>query len=333
MIFTKVNFGMIQFSNKHTEIFGTFIEIIKKYNWNLTIYYNLDNDEYTFLKYYEKIFGKLDIRPITEINYDLDIFIITSSSDNKNNSDIIEQIAHKSIFIHHQKIHHKQFMKKTITVSPVIHTADMTMNEYILPVYRNYKHIHYKSSHSSTKTVFGIIGGIRILGNGVPTDRDLNQLKKFIEAHPDENYEFWIFMRKWDWIGITKRHRFLANNPKIVSFAGLNTEQMIKRLHYVKFILPLSKKGGWFYNQRLTGSIPIAINFNIPLVIEEKLATIYDLENCSFCYQEDTLEPLIDLITIEKETYYNKILELVKYKRKITKQNEMNFINLCVKPA
>ena len=332
MIFTKVHFGMIQFSNKHTEIFGTFIEIIKKYNWNLTIYYNLDNDEYTFLKYYEKIFGKLDIRPISEINYNIDIFIITSSSDYKNNSDIIEQIANKSIFIHHQKIHHKHFMKKAITVSPVIQTADMSLNEYILPIYKNYKNIHYKSSHSSSKTVFGIIGGIRILGNGTTTDRDLNHLKKFLEAHPDENYEFWIFMRKWDWIGITKRHRFLANNPKIVSCAGLNTEQMIKRLHYVKFILPLSKKGGWFYNQRLTGSIPIAINFNIPLVIEEKLATIYDLENCSFCYQ-DTLEPLIDLIKIEKEDYFNKIIELVKYKRKITKQNEMNFINLCVKPA
>ena len=220
-------------------------------------------------------------------------------------------------------------MKKAITVSPVIQTADMRLNEYILPIYRNYKNIHYKSS---PKTVFGIIGGIRILGNGSTTDRDLNHLKKFIEAHPNENYEFWIFMRKWDWIGITKRHKFLANNPKIVSFAGLNTEQMIKRLHYVKFILPLSKKGGWFYNQRLTGSIPIAINFNIPLVIEEKLATIYGLENCSFCYQ-DTLEPLIDLINIEKDDYFNKIIELVKYKRKITKQNERNFINLCIKPA
>lgn len=328
----KVHFGMIQFSNKHTEIFGTFIEIIKKYEWVLTIYYNLDNDEYTFLKYYEKIFGKLDIRPISQINYDIDIFIITSSSDYKNNSDIIEQIANKSIFIHHQKLHHKPFMKKTITVSPVIQIADMSLNEYILPVYRNYKHIHYKSSHSSSKTVFGIIGGIRILRNGVPTDRDLNQLKNFIEAHPDKNYEFWFFMRKWDWIGISNRHKFLANNPKIVSFSGLSTEQMIKRLHYVKFILPLSKNGGWFYNQRLTGSIPIAINFNIPLVIEEKLATIYGLENCSFCYQ-DTLEPLINLIKIEKEAYYNKILELVKYKRKITKQNEMNFINLCIKPT
>ena len=29
----------------------------------------------------------------------------------------------------------------------------------------------------------------------------------------------------------------------------------------------------------------------------------------------------------------NKILELVKYKKRITKQNEMNFVNLCVKPA
>lgn len=328
----RVHFGIIQFSNKHTEIFGTFIEILKKYDWPLTIYYNLESDEYTFLKYYEKIFGKLDIRPISELNYDLDLFIIASSSDYKNNANAIEQIAHKSIFIHHQKFHHRPFMKKTITVSPVIQTTEMSVNEYILPVYRNYKHIHYKSSYSSSKTVFAVVGGIRIHTNGVPTDRDLTQLRHFIEAHPDDNYEFWFFMRKWDWIGISKRHKFLANNPKIIGFAGLTTEQMIKHLHHVKFILPLSKKGGWFYNQRLTGSIPIAINFNIPLVIEEKLAAIYGLENCSFCYQ-DTLEPLIGLITISKDDYYGKILELVKYKKRITKQNEMNFVNLCVKPA
>jgi hypothetical protein len=328
----RVHFGIIQFSNKHTEIFGTFIEILKKYNWPITIYYNLESDEYTFLKYYEKIFGKLDICPITEINYDLDLFIIVSSSDYKNNTSTIEQIAHKSIFIHHQKIHHRPFMKKTITVSPVIQTAEMPINEYILPIYRNYKNIHYKSSYSSSKTVFAVVGGIRIHANGVPTDRDLTQLRNFIEAHPNDNYEFWFFMRKWDWIGISKRHKFLANNPKIIGFAGLTTEQMIKHLHHVKFILPLSKKGGWFYNQRLTGAIPIAINFNIPLVIEEKLATIYGLENCSFCYQ-DTLEPLISLITISKDDYYSKILELVKYKKRITKQNEINFVNLCVKPA
>ena len=147
----RVHFGIIQFSNKHTEIFGTFIEILKKYNWPLTIYYNLESDEYTILKYYEKVFGKLDIRPISKINYDLDINIIASSSDYKNNTSAIEQIAHKSIFIHHQKFHHRPFMKKTITVSPVIQTAEMPTNEYILPVYRNYKHIHYKSSYSSSK--------------------------------------------------------------------------------------------------------------------------------------------------------------------------------------
>ena len=66
-------------------------------------------------------------------------------------------------------------------------------------------------------------------------------------------------MRKWDWIGITRYHSFLLKNPKIIAFPGLSTEKLIKKLHKVKFILPLSKKDGWFYNQRLTGSIPFAM--------------------------------------------------------------------------
>jgi hypothetical protein len=323
----RVHFGIIQFSNKHTEIFGTFIEILKKYNLLFTIYYNLDKDDYTFLKYYEKIFGKLEIKKCNEINYSHDFFIITSSSDEKNYTDIINRISHKSIYVHHQKAHHKSFMNKTITVSPVINTTGFKINEYILPIYKIYKKVHWKKTD---KTVFGIIGGIRGLKNGNTFDKDLNLIKKFIEKYPNDNYEFWIFMRKWDWIGITRYHSFLLKNPKIIAFPGLSTEKLINKLHKVKFILPLSKKDGWFYNQRLTGSIPFAINFNIPLIIETNLAKLYSLEDCSFCYN-DSLDEFANILNIDNTDYYNKIIELVKYKRKITKQNELNFINLCMK--
>ena len=51
-----IHFALVQLSKKHTEIFGTFIEIILYYNWNFTIYYDKENDPYTFLNYYTKIF-------------------------------------------------------------------------------------------------------------------------------------------------------------------------------------------------------------------------------------------------------------------------------------
>ena len=49
-------------------------------------------------------------------------------------------------------------------------------------------------------------------------------------------------------------------------------------LRRVKYILPLAKKGGWFHWQRLTGSLPLAINLNIPLIADKKLQEIYDLK-------------------------------------------------------
>ena len=51
-----IHFALVQLSKKHTEIFGTFIEIINYYNWELTIYYDKDNDPYTFINYYNKLF-------------------------------------------------------------------------------------------------------------------------------------------------------------------------------------------------------------------------------------------------------------------------------------
>ena len=43
----------------------------------------------------------------------------------------------------------------------------------------------------------------------------------------------------------------------------VNKNDMIDKLRSVKFLLPIGKKGGWFYWQRLTGIIPLSINFEI----------------------------------------------------------------------
>ena len=65
-----INFALVQLSKKHTEIFGTFIEIIKYYNWDLTIYYDKDNDPYTFISYYNKLFETpLNVIPTSTLDF------------------------------------------------------------------------------------------------------------------------------------------------------------------------------------------------------------------------------------------------------------------------
>jgi len=329
-----VHFALIQLTKKHTEIFGTFLEIILKNNWDITIYYNLNADEYSFLPYYMNLFQKkFEIKAthhLVEDKDQFDYFIWMSSSDENYIPECFKskEYADRSIFVQHQAAHMKEYMYKNIIVSPVIKLDNI--QTYILPIYKNYKQIHY-ASHTNQPIIFGIVGGIRTLKNGKILDRDLEMIKKTIEKFPDENYEFHFFMRKWDWMWISKKYQFLLKNAKIKSFSGLKTPDLIEKLRSVKYILPIAKKGGWFYWQRLTGSIPLAINLNIPMIIDEKLAKIYGMEECSILYKENLTEIFANVLKMEDDVYHEYILKNVRYKKEICKMNEKNFRDICIR--
>jgi hypothetical protein len=328
-----VHYALIQLTKKHTEIFGTFLEIILHNNWDLTIYYNLQADEYSFLPYYMNLFQKkFEIKAIKYLIEDkdkMDYFIWTSSSDENHIPECFKSMeyAEKSIYVQHQAAHMKEYMYKNIIVSPVIKLDNL--HTYILPIYKNYKQMHYVANQNKP-IIFGIVGGIRTLKNGKTLDRDLEMIKTTIEKFPNENYEFHFFMRKWDWIWISKKYPFLVKNKKIKSFSGLKTPDLIDKLRGVKYILPIGKKGGWFYWQRLTGSIPLSINLNIPLIIDEKLAKIYELEFCSILYKENLAEIFSNTLKMEDSKYHEYILKNVRYKKEICKNNEKNFIEICI---
>jgi len=328
-----VHFALIQLTKKHTEIFGTFLEIILNNNWDLTIYYNLDADEYSFLPYYMELFQtKFSIKSthqLVEEKDQFDYFIWTSSSDENHIPECFKTLeyADRSIYVQHQAAHMKEYMYKNIVVSPVIKLENM--QTYIFPIYKNYKQLHYQAGENQP-IVFGIIGGIRTLKNGKTLDRNLDLIKAIIEKYPNENYEIQFLMRKWDWMWISKKYPFLVKSKKIKAFFGLNTNDLIEKLRSIKFILPIGKKGGWFYWQRLTGAIPIAINLNIPLIIDEKLAKIYALEQCSILYKENLTEIFESVLKMEDSIYHEYILKSVRYKREICKNNERNLIEICL---
>jgi hypothetical protein len=328
-----VHFALIQLTKKHTEIFGTFLEIILHNRWDITIYYNLHADEYSFLPYYMNIFQKnFEIKgthKLVEDKNKFDYFIWTSSSDENYIPECFKshEYADRSIFVQHQAAHMKEYMYKNIIVSPVIKLDNL--HTYILPIYKNYKQMHYVVAQNQP-IIFGIVGGIRTLMNGKTLDRDLEMIKTIIEKFPNENYEFHFFMRKWDWTWISKKYSFLVKNSKIKSFSGLKTPELIDKLRSVKYILPIAKKGGWFYWQRLTGVIPLSVNLNIPLIIDEKLAKIYGLEEYSILYKENLLEIFSNILKMEDSKYHEYILKSVIYKKEICKNNEKNFIEICI---
>jgi hypothetical protein len=184
-------------------------------------------------------------------------------------------------------------------MSPVIQIKDESkLLSCIVPFYRVYKKMH--SNYNSLN--LAIIGAIR----PHQKDKDLSLLMDLLKI-PNLKLNVYIFMRKMDWKVISNRNKFLRENPNIKFFPGLSTEKMIEKLKEVKFILPLSQQGGWFYWQRLTGTIPLAINLNIPLILDKKLAKIYNLEDCGLLYENKISEILESIISISEENYYQII--------------------------
>lgn len=327
-----INFAIIQLSAKHTEIFGTFIEIIKYNHWNLVIYYDINADNYTFLHYYQQIFGTLDIRhPSLLMNEykNYNYYIFSSSGDDTRIDNVFKthEYSNKAIFVMHQAHHLQPYMKKIFKVSPVINLQYSINTQYILPVYKSYYNYHNrKAKHKNT---FAVIGAIRF-ENSISKDKNMDHIIDILEKYPDNNYKIYFFMRNQDWKVITKKHRILLLDKHVRNYPGLSTIDLINKLREIKYILPLSKKGGLFYWQRLTGSIPFAINLNIPLVIDSELSKIYSLNDCSFIYNINIVEIFDQLLKVSKEEYYNKIISIMKYKKKLYKRNRHNFLQLCL---
>lgn len=328
-----IHFALVQLSKKHTEIFGTFIEIILYYNWDLTIYYDKDNDPYTFINYYNKLFETtLNVIPTAQLqeNYaKYDYFIFTTSADSPNIPEYFKtpEMSNKTIYVNHQASYCLPFMKKNIQMSPIIQIKDES-NSYskkllstIVPFYRQYKKVH--SNYNSTN--LAIIGAIRLHQK----DKDLSLLMDLLKT-PDLKFNIYIIMRKMDWKAISNRNKFLREHPNIKFFPGLSTEKMIEKLKEIKFILPLSQQGGWFYWQRLTGTIPLAINLNIPLIMDKKLAKIYNLDDCGLLYENKITEILDQINSISEEDYYKLVENIVVYKKQQASINRKKFLDICI---
>jgi len=323
-----INFAIIQLSPKHTEIFGTFIELIKYNHWNLVIYYDINADSYTFLNYYQQLFGKLDIRhpSLLKTEYmNYNYYIFSSSGDDTRIADVFKTIeySNKSIYVMHQAHHLQSYMKKTIKVSPVININ----STYILPIYKSYYNYHNKPAKK--KNNFAVIGAFRF-NNMDAKDKDIQYIIDILEQYPDSKYKIYFYMRSIDWKVITKKYPIFLKNKHVYYNPGLTTEELIEKMKNIKFILPLAKKDGLFYWQRLTGTIPFAINLNIPLIIDTNLAKIYNLEKCSFLYDNNLVEIFDEILNINKNDYYDKILSIMKYKKNIYKQNNRNLLQICL---
>lgn len=309
--------AVVQLSHKHTEILGTFLEFLIKSNIEFVIYYNIQRDPYTFVKYYKKLFKRIfDVRAterLSEEKEEYDKFIFTTSDDGDKADPWFreQENAKKCIFVHHLASHWDNYMTNNIIVSPVVNLENSSC---IIPIYREYTKLHSEPS----KNNFAIVGAIK----PHQRDKDLSLLIDLLEHSEGLDFKIFVFMRKKDWNVISERHPFLKDHPKIEFYPGLCTDKMIEKLKEVKFIIPLAKKNGWNYHLRLTGSIPLAVNLNMPMIMDKKLARIYNLAGGSVLYENNISEVIDKVMEMKNNEYYRLVEGVVLYKREQYKRNK-----------
>lgn len=323
----NIKIALIQIGKKHTEIMGTFVEYFVMKNFSFDIFYDLENDNYSFINYYKTFFNaNCNIySPDNLIEYmkNYDYFIFTTSADKIKHE--FAKFPSRCIYVSHQPTHPRSFMIKNIIVSPNIRGSHFNANitEYVLPIYKSYN----ESCGNYNSNILGIIGAIRFHEK----DKDVNLLLEILNNYNEKsNFSFHIFMRRKDWNVISKKYKILKNNKLIQFFPGLKTEDLIKRLKQCKYILPLAKIGGWFHWQRLTGALPLGINMNIPLIVDEKLKNIYNLKGV--ITYKNSINTVIDYaIKINKNEYNKLITELIDYKNRIVAENHLKLDDLILR--
>lgn len=291
--------GIYQNRTMHTEIIGTFIELLLDKGHNIIVYNNFINHRSNFIKYYKSLFNnKFIVKGCNHILQDfkkLKLLIICTSNDN-----IPKKIMNdnKLLYIVHMSKNARPKIKRKIALSPNVYK-----NNYILPIYKQNRNYNLVK-----KNIFGIVGGIN-------HNRNVTDIIKIARKY--KNINIWVFTHGGN---LNKIRKF--KNIKI--FKNINTINMINRLKQCKFILPLVKKGGAYHRDRLTGTIPLAINLNKPMLIDRITNNIYKLDG-NIIYRNSIMEVMQKAIRMNRMEQRNLIERVIKMKNRKAEENKKKF--------
>lgn len=304
--------GYYEENSYHTEILGTFIEpFIENPNNEFIVYNGLDKSEW--VNYYQKIY-KFKLKNHLDIIQDLEILdkiIIGTSSCTefflqKLSKEKYELIKNKIFYVTHLKEELNIYENsKTIVLTPLNKTNE---NNYVLPINNCYKNTNYKKD----KLIFGIVGRFK------NDNRDSDEITNLILNNKDKDFSIYLFSRHIKFVPNKILEVQKQYPDKLKIFFKKNTEYIVKIFNQIKYLIPLSNKESIYYKDRLTGIIPLSYNFNIPLVIENKLAEIYNIDSC--IKYDDTIQEVFEKL-LNNNNYTNLVQSLINEKNKIIDSN------------
>jgi hypothetical protein len=308
--------AIIEFNNCHFETLMTWIEYAILKNYDYKIFVDIENIKNNWLDYYNTIVNiKDNIVLINELKKTIDdydiLFMNTSHIINTTNTFIkeLKNYNKKTIFIHH---YDKCLFKNTynnIIVTPLLKKMikkNIKNNSisYILPIF-NVREI----SKENYKYLFCFIGNMR--------HRELIYFQKILDLSNIYNFKI-LYMGNY--FGI-ENYDF-KNYNNFVHFKNLSSIKFIEHLSYVKYLLPIINNKKCYSKKRLTGIIPLSINFNIPLIINSKIADIYNFKDInSIIFNDNNFNEIIIKIINCEYNYLSLKKNLVNLNKNIINNN------------
>lgn len=310
-----MRFVVIQPSWDHTEVLGSFFYFIKQSNNQANIIYNWDRPEGNYINYFCNLFDIHD--KVNFINY---------KSPKKHISDLKK--AHKIIFI--DEVHLQKFMSKNI--------------------FRSFSHKIFVFNHLTKRIPYEItslsLGPVpynrcinekkSLINNyfnpNVNIKKNMNKIKKFLIVGNSNFRNIQLLDTITDFdiqIYFVDRTDIIINNSKVKILKSISTEDLVKILENIDFIITLFNKNSVYHKNRISGIIPYAISFGKPIIMDEEFYNLTNtITNEKFIYKnnlisfKNTIKNVLEIT----DNFYEKIVnKIIKYRDTKIMEQYLNF--------
>jgi hypothetical protein len=315
----------------HSDLFGSYIEFFLKHNIDFVIFNNIEEGKFSWINYFEKIFNKkFDIFPCDEIykreSEFTKIILTTAGAGDIINEDFLTKFSHKIIHVCHLIEKIKPEMRHIITTTPLIRKLADGRNTFGNKEFNFLMHTvtadkFYKTNKGNE---FAVVGEFK------SANRDIDDLINFIRYSVKNKYPFKIHhFSCWGKDSISKDYiKFVKDIQrfkfrKFIKFhIGCGTGEMV---HFIqtkcKFIFMTAAPNSYYHREGISGRMYLAYNINVPLVVDEKLAEIYNLKGC-LLYKRSLIEIIQEIMETSEDKYADLINKMFQYKEEVYKENE-----------
>lgn len=285
----------------HLECIGFLCENFKNYDITILI----ENDKFNYITYYKDIYKINHITDRKNIKYNDYKYIIKLTSDDP----IIDTKNNKTM---------KKYNKKIISIVHDYESKDLVNNCIILCPYFTFK-------NTNSYYIFPLYNGITepnkkkkyilYLGDYTKEEND-NDIVVF-NNNIKHKYKLIVcgYGNGINRFGFNSSEYLINNNIEYIS--SLSMPKLLEYLKQTKYIL--ARK--WpLYKDRMSGSIPVSISHDIPLIIHKDTAIDYNIQDISVTFNKNYSETTT--IVLNDIEYDMRIKKLQEYKKHVIKENK-----------